>query len=491
MTDENRTPSETPQPTPEVSHPAPESAASVPPTTETAPVDPAPGTAAPGGPTPQSAPEHPTAPQGTAPYPASAQPVATPVADHPRPKRSVGLGVVVAALAVGALVGGTSGAGVTALLVGSGEESDSSGQSSPQTITVNDADDVTATTAVAAKASPSVVTLSVTSESSGGSGSGVILSDDGYVLTNTHVVTLDGQAADSTIEVTAYDGRLYRASIVGTDPTVDLAVIKLEDASGLQPIGYGDASQLNVGDTAIAIGAPLGLANTVTDGIISALNRSIQIASSAAPEGGDQDGGDSGDQNGGQGPFDFWNFGTPGEDQSANPATSSISIPVIQTDASINPGNSGGALVNGDGELIGINVAIASTGSTDASGQSGSIGVGFAIPVDVAQRVAEEIIETGSATHGLLGASVQDATSENGNTAGAVIAEAPVADGAAAAAGLRAGDVVTEFAGYPITGATDLTAQVRAQAGGSEVELTYLRDGEAQTVSVTLGTYTG
>lgn len=476
MTDENRTPMEPQKPTDPQNPAEPQRA-----------VPPAPTAAQPG-------------PSAAPPVSGVGGPIAPPhqplsdasagATEQPRPKRSVGLGVVVAALAVGALVGGTSGAGVTALLVGSGDGSGSSSESSPQTITVNNSDDVTATTAVAAKASPSVVTLSVTSASSGGSGSGVILSDDGYVLTNTHVVTLDGQASDSSIEVTTYDGRLYRASIVGTDPTVDLAVIKLEDASGLQPITYGDSADLNVGDVAIAIGAPLGLANTVTDGIVSALNRSIQIASSAAPEGGDENQGDSGD-NGGQGPFDFWNFGTPGEGRSSTPASTSISIPVIQTDASINPGNSGGALVNADGELIGINVAIASTGSTDASGQSGSIGVGFAIPVDLAQRVAEEIIETGSATHGLLGASVQDATSENGDTAGAVIAEAPVADGAAAAAGLRQGDVVTEFAGYPITGATDLTAQVRAQAGGSEVELTYLRGGEARTVSVTLGTYTG
>ena len=232
----------------------------------------------------------------------------------------------------------------------------------------------------------------------------------------------------------------------------------------------------------IAIGAPLGLSNTVTDGIVSAVDRSIQIASSAVPDSGD--GSDTPDQNGGQSPFDFWNLEEEGGSTGSS-TSSTISLPVIQTDAAINPGNSGGALVNDRGELVGINVAIASTGSSGSS-QSGSIGVGFSIPSSLAKRVSEEIIENGEATHGLLGASVTTATSADSDVVGSVIAET-TADGAAAAAGLKAGDVVTEFNGHPITSSTDLTAQVRALAAGAEAELTYQRGGKATTVTVTLG----
>jgi putative serine protease PepD len=269
--------------------------------------------------------------------------------------------------------------------------------------------------------------------------------------------------------------------VVGIDPIVDLAVIKLQDASGLQPIEFGDPSKVNVGDKVVAIGAPLGLSNTVTTGIVSALNRSIQIASSAAPEG-DSSQNQTPDQ-GGQSPFQF-DFG---QGQSQQQATESISISVIQTDAAINPGNSGGALVDDEGKLIGINVAIASAGSS-GGGQSGSIGVGFSIPSDIAKRVTSEIIDNGKATHGLLGASVQDAASVQGATiTGAYIAE--VDDGGAAAgAGLSKGDIVTEFNGVPVTDATDLTAQVRAAAGGSDAKLTYVRNGESKSISVTLGT---
>jgi putative serine protease PepD len=305
------------------------------------------------------------------------------------------------------------------------------------------------------------------------------------VLTNTHVVTLDGATGSGTIQVTTSDGKLYSADIVGTDPTDDLAVIKLKNAKGLTPIEYGDSDKVNVGSTVVAIGAPLGLSNTVTDGIVSAVNRSISIASSAAPNNSDQSNGSNGQ--GGNSPFDFWDNGSSGN----SGATSTISVPVIQTDASINPGNSGGALLDDSGKLIGINVAIASTGSSSgsSSGQSGSIGVGFAIPVNVAERIAKEIIADGKATHGLLGASVSDATADTSSTVGAVIAESPSGNGAAAAAGLQKGDVVTQFDGKPITGATDLTAQVRALAGGASAKLTYVRDGNAHEVTVKLGTY--
>lgn len=397
-------------------------------------------------------------------------------------KRSAPVGII-AALAVGALVGGVSGAGVSLWAVDANSSRVSNSDATPASITVNDAEDATLITGVAAQASPSVVTISATASNSSGTGSGVVIDDEGHILTNTHVVTLDGAAADSVIQVETSDGRLLPATLVGTDPIVDLAVIKVDESANLPTIDFADSSKLNVGDTAIAIGAPLGLSGTVTNGIVSALNRSITVASSAAPDdsSGDESTPDS------QSPFDFWNFDVPGDSDAApTQATSTISLSVIQTDAAINPGNSGGALLDSDGNLIGINVAIASAGGSSAAG---SIGVGFAIPANLAKRVSEEIIENGEASHGLLGAGVSDVSLEsqpNATTVGANI-QSITAGGAAEEAGLRAGDVVTRFNDIPITGSTDLTAQVRSLAGGDTATITYVRDGDASTTEVTLG----
>lgn len=399
-----------------------------------------------------------------------------------------GVGLVVAALAVGALIGGASGAGVMGVFQasqnGSAQPSQSTGA---QNITVNNAADATPVTAVAAKASPSVVTISVRGNQEAGSGSGVVLTSDGYVLTNTHVVTLDGEIANPKIQVQDNDGKLYSAKVIGTDPIVDLAVIKLENASGMTPATFADSSKLNVGDRAVAIGAPLGLSGTVTDGIVSALNRSIQIASSAAPK--SSDNGSNGDS-GGDG--NLWNFDLPGQGQSQKgSANATISLPVIQTDAAINPGNSGGALLNSKGEVIGINVAIANAGGSSADGsQSGSIGVGFAIPSDLASRVADELKTNGKATHGLLGATVKDATADASSTTVGALIDSVTQGGAADKAGLKAGDVVTNFNGIPITSPTDLTAQVRALAAGAESKITYVRDGKPYTADVKLGELT-
>jgi putative serine protease PepD len=404
----------------------------------------------------------------------------------PRKKRGKALPLV-AMLAVGALIGGAAG-GLTAWTVAQDDDSSETVSQSPANITVNDPENATPVTAVAAKVSGSVVTIDVAGAQGGGTGSGVILSADGYVLTNTHVVTLDGQTGDATIQVKTADGALYTAQLVGTDPVVDLAVIKLDDASGLPPIEFADSSKLNVGDTAIAIGAPLGLSGTVTDGIVSALDRSIQVASSAAP----QTPGDGSQSD--ETPFNFWPFGNEGQGGSGGEggapqgqAAANINLAVIQTDAAINPGNSGGALLDADGRLIGINVAIANAGG--ASSTAGSIGVGFAIPSNLAKRVGQEIIEDGSASHGLLGASVRDVATGDSTTpvGGAFIAEVQ-SGGAAAAAGLRQGDIVTAFGSIPISKASDLTAQVRALPGGSDVELTVVRGGEKQQIDVELGT---
>ncbi len=467
MPDTPQTPSDAPQPDADAVQPP----ATQPPAPQPTAVQP---------PTAQPTVEQPTVEQP------SVAPVAAATTGAPGKKRNVA--PVVGALVVGAVLGGASGAGVAAWAVSANSSSHSSISAAPQTVTINNKDAVNATTAVAAKAGPSVVTINVTGSNQAGTGSGVILSSDGYVLTNTHVVTLDGESASGTIEVTTWDGRLYKAKVVGTDPIVDLAVIKIEGASGLPAIEFGDSSKINVGDKVIAIGAPLALPNTVTDGIVSALNRSIQIASSAVPN---KSGSDNSTPNDGSSPYNFWNFGEGGGSGpgSRSPQTADISLPVIQTDAAINPGNSGGALLDSDGKLIGINVAIASTGSASSSAQSGSIGVGFAIPSDLARRISQEIISSGKGTHGLLGASVTTATSDSSSVVGALIAEV-TSGGGADKAGLRKGDVVTSFNGVPITDSTDLTAQVRSLTPGSTAKLTYVRGSDSSSVTVTLGTLT-
>ncbi len=427
-----------------------------------------PGTSYPSAPQPSS--------QGAFGQPASGS---QPAAGPSRSRR--GVVPIIAALAVGALVGGVSGAAVAGATISANESGQSTSAANPANITVNDAADATAITAVAAAAGPSVVTISVSDggSQSGGTGSGVILSEDGYVLTNSHVVTLDGASASPTVSVQTADGRLIQAEVVGTDPISDLAVLKM-DGDGFQPIEFADSDQLNVGDTAVAIGAPLGLANTVTNGIVSSLNRSITVASSAAPESPEDSAPEPGES-----PFDFWQFGQEGQPQTQ--ATSTIALSVIQTDAAINPGNSGGALLDDEGRLIGVNVAIASAGQGQSQSAAGSIGVGFAIPSNLAERIAGELVENGAGSHGLLGANVTDVTADDATVVGALIQDVE-AGSAADQAGLESGDVVTRVGDVPVTSRTDLTAQIRALAGGAETTLTFVRDGGSETVDVTLGT---
>ncbi len=442
------------------------------------------GAAQPAHPGYASAPSGATSPTGHAFGPAatSAHPTLTlpDSASSTKPRKKSSTPRIAALLVAAALVGGGAGLGGTYAGLSLWGGSNASSIAGPSTVTVNNPQDVNATAAVASKVVPSVVTISATGTNAGGTGSGVVLSSDGYVLTNTHVVTLDGQTGNAKISVTTSNGKVYGATVVGTDPTYDLAVIKLDNASGLTPIEWADSSKLNVGDTTVAVGAPLDLPNTVTTGIVSALNRSIQVASSAAPsDGSDQQQTEPGQES----PFRF-DFGQGQQSQSSN---QTIKIAVIQTDAAINPGNSGGALVDDEGKLIGINVAIASAGGSSSGGQSGNIGVGFSIPSDVAKRISTEIIDNGAATHGLLGASVQDAASQQGaTTTGAYVAEA-VSGGAAQAAGLQKGDVITQFNGIPVTNSIDLTAQVRALAAGAKAEVTFLRNGQSKTAEVTLG----
>ena len=351
-------------------------------------------------------------------------------------------------LAAIALVGGGIGGAVATSAI-NGNNHNSVG------ITINNPDSVSWATAAAAKASQSVVTISVEGSGSSGIGSGVILTKDGFILTNTHVVTLEGATTSPSIQVKFSDGRIVDAHLVGTDPTNDLAVVKV-DAKGLLPATFADSSKINVGDSVLAIGAPLGLDATVTKGIISTLNRTIDEASSAP---------------------------------NAASSGATIHMSVIQTDAAINPGNSGGALVDSNGAVIGINVAIATAGSTSIGGQAGSIGVGFAIPANVAQRIADEIMASGKATHGLLGAMIINNAKANAVDAfsnGAKIVDL-TAGKPAELAGLKKGDVITELNSSKVTTASDLTALVRQQPAGASVKLTVLRGTTTLTINVVLG----
>ncbi len=407
-------------------------------------------------------------------------PYASNPAHAPKRKAAFGVPTLVASILAAGLVGGGVVAGATQLLEDPAVMSTGSGSSSQAgPVIVNNREDVNAITAAAVKATPSVVTIKASSGSEGGTGSGIILDGEGHVLTNTHVVTLDGTAANAAIEVRMSDGRVYSAEIVGTDPLSDLAVVKIQNGSGLVPAVLGDSGKLNVGDTAVAIGSPLGLTGTVTDGIVSTLNRTISVASSAAPkEGADNpQGGDQGFQ-----------FAPPdgGQGQSTT-NQGSISINVIQTDAAINPGNSGGALVNTKGEIIGVNVAIASAGGDSAS--SGNIGVGFSIPINHAKRVAQEIISTGKATHGQFGVSVKQKTASSSASGFSIGAEVATVEPGSAAdkAGVKVGDVVTKFQDLTISDPNQLTAAVREQPAGASVKVTVLRDGKEQQLDVTLG----
>lgn len=388
-------------------------------------------------------------------------------------------GGLVGGLVIGALLGGLVGGGTAALVGANSNYTVVQGGGTTGSITLNNLESATAITGVAAVATPSVVTLEVQSGSAAGSGSGVIYSEDGYIITNAHVATLEGATANPQIRVQLSDGRLVSGELIGSDPFADIAVVKI-DAEGLTPIAIAESTAVNVGDLAVAIGAPLNLSNTVTSGVVSALHRGISVASSMVAE--EQEDTVSEPDEGGS--FPWFQFENPNSQSQSSQAVSRVAIPVIQTDASINPGNSGGALLNANGELIGINVALASTAA--ASGAAGSDGLGFAVPVNLATRVADELIEGNKPSHGQLGV-MQTMTASSTNQAGGVIGE--VSPGSPAeAAGLRAGDVITSIDGAMADSFTTVTALVRMHPGGSEITIGYNRDGENRETRVTLGT---
>jgi putative serine protease PepD len=396
------------------------------------------------------------------PYYSAHQPITAPL-PRVRPKKYRRGAIVAGAVAV-AVVGSGIGAATMAITGRAQDATASTAPSAEAPVAPHPAAKQPAGSVeqVAAKVIPSVVKLQIDMGGQGDEGSGIVLSADGLILTNNHVVApVAGEdqgaqptSADSngggeaTKTVTFSNGQTAPFTVVGTDPAGDLAIVRAQGVSGLTPITMGSSKDMKVGEQVVAIGSPLGLQGTVTTGIVSALDRPVA----------------AGDGSGG-----------------------SVSVlDAIQTDAAINPGNSGGALVNMNGELIGVNSAIASMGGDGGSGggQSGSIGLGFAIPADQAKRIAGELVSTGTASHGSLGVQLSsDAT----KVAGAAIAEV-VDGGPAAAAGLPSNAVITTIDGQVIDGPEALLAAVRSRAPGDTVSLTYLDDsGAAQTTQVTLG----
>ncbi|NNG36431.1 S1C family serine protease [Nakamurella aerolata] len=334
--------------------------------------------------------------------------------------------------------------------------------------------------AVAKKLLPSVVSImSVTNEGEG-EGSGVILSADGKILTNNHVV-----AGSEKITVQFSDGTTATAKLIGGDATDDLAVLQAEGVSNLTPAALGSSADLAVGQQVVAIGSPLGLTSTVTTGIVSALNRPVRTA--AAEQQTPQQQNPFGQQNpyGQQDPN-----GQQQDPNSSNQAVQSDGtvLNAIQTDAAINPGNSGGPLVNMSGQVIGINSAIAGMPGQSSASQAGNIGVGFAIPIDQAKRIANEIIENGYANRAVLGATVSDNSADRTSPSTGAVIRGTTDGGAAQQAGLQEGDVVTKIGDIPIDSSDALIAAIRSQVPGGKVNITFDRNGSAQTVEVTLGT---
>jgi putative serine protease PepD len=376
---------------------------------------------------------------------AEARPYALPPLDAaadrpPQPPRRTGLGA-------GPIIGIVAGAGVLALMagvvggaVGYVVARETLPTSTVTTTTVAGAPSLQpgSIADIAARVQPAVVQLNVEAAAGSGTGSGFVISSDGYIVTNNHVA---GPAASGgTIVVAFSDGTKLDGTLVGTNAGYDLAVVKVA-GTDLPTVPLGSSEALSVGDAVIAVGSPLGLAGTVTTGIVSALDRPV----------------------------------TAGDG-----STETAFINAIQTDAAINPGNSGGPLLNGNGEVVGVNSAIATLGT--ASGQSGSIGLGFSIPIDTVKRVVDEIITTGSSTTPIIGVSL-DMTFGG---SGARVEEVTSGSGAEAA-GIQAGDTITAIDGTPVEDATGLIVAIRSNAPGDSVTVTVERGGQTLDVPVTLG----
>ncbi|MPY81097.1 MAG: PDZ domain-containing protein [Actinophytocola sp.] len=399
------------------------------------------------GPPSAGTPSYGAAPYGMPPYGAGPQSTA-PSSVYPqpphRPGHRSGTGKAVVIAAVVALLAGGAAGGVGGYLVASEQSSSISmatenALDEPRPARETGSAPTGSIESVAQKVTPSVVQIEVSGAGGSGEGSGFVLTDNGYILTNNHVIE---SAADGNgqLRVVFHNERRVAASVVGRDPTSDIAVIKADGVSGLQPVELGRSDDLNVGEQVVAIGSPFDLSGTVTSGIVSAMHRPVRA------------GGSSGD-------------------------LASV-MDAIQTDAAINPGNSGGPLVDMSGRVIGINSAIYSPGGTLSGSSAGNVGIGFAIPIDQARRTADEIIKTGKATQSYIGALVSDARG-----GGAAIREVE-ANGPANKAGLQKGDVVVKVADRSIEDSDELVAAIRARAPGEDVTFT-LRNNE--TITVTLG----
>jgi putative serine protease PepD len=373
--------------------------------------------------------------------------VAPPLQPEPAPRKSQrrGLGVwgtILVSAVTAVIVGGVAGLG--GYLIGSNGDANASGRSNVITLPQLDGVsrvDTTDVAAIAKSVLPSVVSILIEAGDNSGSGSGFIVQSDGYILTNNHVAAPAANGGELT--VVFENGEKALAKIVGRNSAYDLAVLKV-DKTGLPAAVLGDSSAVLVGEVAIAIGAPLGLNGTVTSGIISSLDRPVTA--------------------GGSGELAFIN--------------------AIQTDAAINPGNSGGPLLDGSGRVIGINSAIATLAGT-IGGETGSIGLGFAIPINTAKRIAEELISTGDSQTPIIGVVLNRAYTGEG----AEILEI-TPGGPAQNAGIRVGDVITGFNGRQVVDSTELVVAIRSYAPGEQIEITVTRNGQSSTIPLTLGSST-
>jgi putative serine protease PepD len=305
-------------------------------------------------------------------------------------------------------------------------------------------------TPVANQVVPSVVTIAATGASGSGTGSGEVIRPDGYILTNNHVISV--AANGGSVEVLFSDGETVPATLTGRDPQTDLAVLKIEPPHQMKVISLGSSSSVSVGEPVVAIGAPLGLSGTVTSGIVSALDRTVEV---------------------------------PGDND-----TSALLVSALQTDAAINPGNSGGALVDCAGQLVGVPTAGATVPSPSGASGGGSIGLGFAIPVDLAKQIADDIIATGRVTHAYFGLQTVPIPPQAAAQAGlpeGLYVRAVAAGGPAASAGLRPDDVITSIDGKPATSNIQLQELSITKKPGDTVTLEYSRGGHSAAATVTLG----
>ena len=374
-------------------------------------------------------------------------------------RRGPGWFALVASVLVASLLGAGGAVGAVRYMDAHGGDTSSRPSTAPTAIatgsttqTVNSTGQAPDWEAVSAAVSNAVVSIGVVTDKGTALGSGVIFDKEGHIITNNHVV-----AGASEIQVTLADGRVYDAEATGTDPATDLAVIQLKDApDNLTVAQLGDSDKLATGQDVMAIGNPLGLSSTVTTGIISALDRPV--------------------------------VNSQNEDGSGGSASSAVYTNAIQIDAAINPGNSGGPLFDEKGRVIGITSSIATMGrSSSGEGGSGSIGIGFAIPVKLADKVAKQLIKSGAATHAYLGVTLDTdgATADGEKRAGAKITS--VEGGSPAdKAGLKKGDVVIAIDGKTTAQGSALTGYVRQYSANDKVKLTVIRDSKKQDIDVTL-----